>query len=116
MTGGDFTAKDFRTWSATVLMAQALAVSQELPLSAAARSRAVARAVAEVAGYLGNTPAVARRSYVDPRVADLYLDGVAVEVGVVDKGARTPGLAIHGPLERAVLAMLRDPRRAARAA
>ena len=64
--GGDFTAKDFRTWHATVLAAVGLAVSQSAAAeSAAARKRAVARVVREVAGYLGNTPAVARASYID---------------------------------------------------
>jgi DNA topoisomerase IB len=116
VTGGEFSAKDFRTWNATVLMAQALAVSDEVPASPAARRRAVTRAVQEVAGYLGNTPAVARRSYVDPRVVDLYLDGVTVEASVLDRTVASPGLAIHGPLERAVLRMLREPRRASAAA
>ena len=111
VTGGDFSAKDFRTWNATVLMAQALAVSQDAPASDSARRRAVVRAVREVAAYLGNTPAVARRSYVDPRIIDLYLDGVTVDPGVIDRSVDSPGLAIHGPLESAVLRLLRDPRR-----
>jgi DNA topoisomerase I len=116
VTDGDFTAKDFRTWNATVLMAQALAVSAAVPESAAARRRAIVRAVQEVAGYLGNTPAVARRSYIDPRVVDLYADGVTVDDAVLDRTVASPGLAIHGDLERSVLRMLRDPRRAGRVA
>jgi DNA topoisomerase I len=116
VTAGDFSAKDFRTWNSTVLMAQALAVSDGAPDSPTARRRAVTRAVQEVAVYLGNTPAVARRSYVDPRVVDLYLDGVTVDASVLDRTVASPGLAIHGALEREVLRMLRDPRRGRAAA
>ncbi len=77
VTGGDFTAKDFRTWHATVLAAVALAVSVPAvtPERAPSRRRAVARAVAEVSDFLGNTPAVCRRSYVDPRVIDRHREG-----------------------------------------
>src|SRR3954449_10849648 len=70
ITGGDFSAKDFRTWGATVLAAVALAVSGRSQDTKTARRRAVTRAVKEVAGHLGNTPAVARASYIDPRVID----------------------------------------------
>jgi DNA topoisomerase IB len=66
-SGGDFTAKDFRTWHATVLAAVGLAVSRPAAQSPAARRRAVARVTREVTGYLGNTPSVARASYIDPR-------------------------------------------------
>jgi DNA topoisomerase IB len=58
-TGGEFTAKDFRTWHATVLAAVALAVSEPAAASERGRKRAEARAAREVAGYLGDTPAVA---------------------------------------------------------
>src|SRR5512139_626642 len=58
ISGGDYTAKDFRTWHATVLAAVGLAVSTQAPESAAARKRAVNRVVREVSEYLGNTPAV----------------------------------------------------------
>jgi hypothetical protein len=61
----EYPARDFRTWHATVLAAVGLAVSGQAD-SEAARERAVARVVQEVAGYLGNTPAVARASYIDP--------------------------------------------------
>jgi DNA topoisomerase-1 len=66
MSGIDVTAKDFRTWHATVLMAVALGVSTHaLNASSAAQTRAIARAYREVSDYLGNTPAICRRSYVD---------------------------------------------------
>ena len=71
-TGGDFSAKDFRTWNATALAAVALAVSGEAARTKTARKRAVKRAIEEVAVYLGNTPAVCRASYIDPRVFDAF--------------------------------------------
>jgi DNA topoisomerase IB len=77
-TGEDLTAKDFRTWHATVLAAAALAESDEPGTSKASRRRAVKAALAEVADFLGNSPAIARSSYVDPRVFDLYEDGVTI--------------------------------------
>jgi DNA topoisomerase-1 len=100
ITGGDFTAKDFRTWNATVLAAVALAVSDEAQ-SAAARKRAVARAFGEVSHYLGNTPAVCRASYVDPRVVDRYESGVTV-AGALRR------LGTQREVERAVLDLLDD--------
>ncbi|HMH93415.1 MAG TPA: DNA topoisomerase IB, partial [Streptosporangiaceae bacterium] len=73
--GDDFTAKDFRTWHATVLAAVGLAVSERAAGSESTRKRAIARVVREVSDYLGNTPAVARASYIDPRVIELYEKG-----------------------------------------
>lgn len=109
----EFTAKDFRTWHATVLMAVGLAVSVRAATSKTARQRAVRRAYVEVSEYLGNTPAVCKASYVDPRVVDLYLDGVTVARSLDQLGADVDGgqLATQGRLERAVLAMLRDGQR-----
>ena len=78
VTGGDFSAKDFRTWNATVLAAVALAVSGQASDSQTARKRAESRAVKEVARYLGNTPAVCRASYIDPRVFDRFRDGLTI--------------------------------------
>jgi DNA topoisomerase I len=73
--GEEFSAKDFRTWNATVLGAAVLAATDKVGSSKTARQRAVKRAVNEVAEVLGNTPAVARRSYIDPRIVDRYLSG-----------------------------------------
>jgi len=70
----DVTAKDFRTWHGTVLMAMALA-DDPPPRSMTARKRVVAQAYRDVAETLSNTPAVARSSYVDPRVVDRWYDG-----------------------------------------
>ncbi|MEU5938087.1 DNA topoisomerase IB [Micromonospora sp. NPDC047548] len=78
-SGGEMTAKDFRTWHATVLAAIELA-TVGVQRSATARKRAVAGVMREVAELLGNTPTVARTSYVDPRVVDLYHDGVVAPV------------------------------------
>lgn len=105
---GAFTAKDFRTWNATVLMAQLLAL--EAPASTGtARKRAVVGCYRAVSDYLGNTPTIARTSYVDPRVVELYHDGVVLPARSLPRRRRD--LPVHGAVERAVLRMLRDPRR-----
>ncbi|MBQ0906578.1 DNA topoisomerase IB [Micromonospora sp. U21] len=78
-SGGEMTAKDFRTWHATVLAATELATVGP-GRSMTARRKAVVAVMREVAELLGNTPTVARTSYVDPRVVDLYHDGVVVPV------------------------------------
>ncbi|MFE5186386.1 DNA topoisomerase IB [Streptomyces sp. NPDC056628] len=110
LAGCEISAKDFRTWHATVMAAVALAVSQPVARSEPARRRAIARAAREVAGYLGNTPAVCRASYINPRVIELYEEGVTVAAALPDLGDEaTPGTpATHGPAERAVLRMLRN--------
>lgn len=105
----DFTAKDFRTWNATVLAAVGLAVSAPAQPDSA-RKRAVARAVQEVAGYLGNTPAVARGAYIDPRVIDQYQHGVTIVRALGDLGAASDfgEFATQGRAEAAVLRILRS--------
>ena len=107
LTSGQYSAKDFRTWSATVLAAVALAVSEEVTAPTAQR-RAVTRAVCEVAQYLGNTPAVCRTSYIDPRVIDRYLAGVTVHEALGALGADTAfgSLSTQGAVEAAVLDLL----------
>jgi DNA topoisomerase I len=81
--GPEFSAKDFRTWNATVLAAVALAKAPAPPKTKAskARERVIADAMQEVSEALGNTPAVARRAYVDQRVIDRYLSGHTIAVG-----------------------------------
>ena len=79
LTGMDATAKDFRTWHATVLAAEVLASVDRAP-SATRRKRQVKAMYDEVAAMLGNTTAVARASYVDPRVVDLFEDGTTITV------------------------------------
>jgi DNA topoisomerase IB len=114
-TGGDHSAKDFRTWNATVLAAMALAVSGEVATTKTGRQRAITRAVKEVAHYLGNTPAVCRASYIDPRVFDAYRAGLVIDRRVLEAALDAePGeLPTHHPeIERAVLDLL-DERAAA---
>jgi DNA topoisomerase IB len=108
ISGGDYTVKDFRTWHATVLAAVGLAVSEPANHSNGARKRAVARVIQEVAGYLGNTPAVARASYIDPRVIDLYQDGRTIASTLGDLGRDTDfgDLATRGRAENAVVKLL----------
>jgi DNA topoisomerase-1 len=110
VTGGDFSAKDFRTWSATVLAAVALAVSGQAAAHGTQRDRkrAVNRAVKEVARYLGNTPAVARASYIDPRVFDRYDGGLTIGGVLTELGEEGDIGSLQGPAEQAVLDLLRE--------
>jgi DNA topoisomerase I len=113
-TDGDFTAKDFRTWNATVLAAIALGSIETSESSRAARERAVSRAIKTVAAYLGNTPAVCRASYVDPRVIDRFHAGVTIAQTLEDLPASGPDLAntrTRGRIETAVLELLEDAAR-----
>jgi DNA topoisomerase-1 len=110
VTGEDFTAKDFRTWNATVLAAVALAVSAPAASSRTARKRAMTRAVKEVAYYLGNTPAVCRASYIDPRVFDRFRDGVTIGGALEQLGDEVVfgQPSTQGPIEEAVLDLLEE--------
>jgi DNA topoisomerase-1 len=103
-TGLDVSAKDFRTWGATVMAAVALAVAGPAAATKTGRKRAISRAVKEVAYHLGNTPAVARASYIDPRVFDRYRDGVVVAVHDLEHDPE--GTAIQGEVEEAVLDLI----------
>jgi DNA topoisomerase IB len=105
-TGMDATAKDFRTWHATVIAAAALASSDEPGETKASRKRAEVAAMKEVAEFLGNTPALARSSYVDPRVVDAYEEGRTIAAAVRRKAA-TPAER-QTNLERAVLRLLKE--------
>ena len=96
MVGAEFSVKDLRTWHATVLAAAAFA-REGRPESKRGRKRVEAEVIREVSEHLGNTPAVARKSYVDPRVVRLYHDGVMIK----------PKSADRETVERAVLRMLR---------
>jgi DNA topoisomerase IB len=109
LIGDEHSAKDFRTWNATVLAAVSLAADGREAGSATARKRAIKGAVGGVAEVLGNTPAVARGSYIDPRVFDRYLSGWTIG-GELDRiGAlRGPDDRRRARLERAVLDLLDD--------
>ena len=110
--GTEFSAKDFRTWAGTVLAYRALASAGPADGPTAAK-HAVVGAVRDAADQLGNTPAVARASYVHPAILDAYEDGGAGRPGrrarEFERPARAP--AAGGPPtpaeERAVLALLR---------
>jgi DNA topoisomerase-1 len=99
-----FTAKDFRTWTGTVLAAVALA-RDDPPDSERSAKRAISSAVAEVAAALGNTPAVARSAYIDPRVIDRYRAGVTINVAGTEDAL--DNIDIRGSIETAVLDLLR---------
>jgi DNA topoisomerase-1 len=105
-TGLEATAKDFRTWHATVLAAASLAETTEPGDTKASRKRAEVAAMKEVAEFLGNTPALARSSYVDPRVVDAYEEGITIRAATRRKVA-TPSER-QTVLERAVLRLLKD--------
>jgi DNA topoisomerase-1 len=106
VTGLEVSAKDFRPWNATVIAAVALAVSGLAHGSKTARKRAVTRAIKEVAHYLGNTPAVARASYIDPRILDRFHDGSTIDPTIAVTRADEP--AIQGAVEEAVLELIDD--------
>jgi DNA topoisomerase-1 len=105
--GEEFSAKDFRTWSGTVLAAVALAVSGPAQGTKSSRKRAKARAVKEVARYLGNTPTVARTSYIDPRVFDRFDGGLTI-AGVLPELAEDTSAwpDLQGAIEEAVLDLI----------
>lgn len=108
VAGQDFTAKDFRTWSATVLAATSLCAIAEFDTKAMARRNIVA-AIASVARQLGNTAAICRKSYVHPGIIDAYQGGrLATPFSALPftNGAVEP-LALT-PAEQAVLALLRQ--------
>src|ERR1700722_12928396 len=103
--------QDFRTRHATVLAAVGLAVSQAAE-SPTARKRAITRVVQEVAECLGNTPAVARTSYIDARVIARYEDGITIASSLADlgKGREFGDVATKGHAEKALLRLLSSGR------
>jgi DNA topoisomerase I len=106
--GEEFTAKDFRTWGGTLIAAIAFAERDAADTKSEAK-RTIAAVMRRVGRELGNTPAVARSSYVSPAVIDQYLDGRTIEdfrpqhLRVV--GARDIGLELE---EQALLSLLRS--------
>ena len=138
VSGGDFTAKDFRTWNATVLAAVALAGAdasagtkgqsrgtsrggnkarpkpkhgaKPKPPTATSRRRVVNAAVKTVAAYLGNTPAVCRASYIDPRVIDRYQASVTIAPALerLPDGPELANPRTRARIEAAVLELLAE--------
>ena len=108
LVGEGYTVKDLRTWAATVSAALALAQAPE-PVNKRTADRAVREAVVMVSEHMGNTPAVARRSYVDPTVIDQYTLGRTVQSAV--QNLTSPDLtepASRAAIEKAVLRLLRN--------
>jgi DNA topoisomerase IB len=106
LVGADFSVKDLRTWHGTVLAAEAFAIARE-PNSKTARRREEAAVMRAVSDQLGNTPAVARRSYVDPRVVSAYEQGLTIAPALQRaKRQRTPE-ARRETIERATARMIR---------
>jgi DNA topoisomerase IB len=108
--GEEFSAKDFRTWNATVLAAVALGLDAVDPRRRSSRERVIVQAVRGVAAYLGNTPAVCRASYIDPRVIDRYRAGatIASELSscAANGGPDLTDMRIRRRIESAVLDLL----------
>ncbi len=105
ISGAEITAKDFRTWNATVLMAAALAEAPP-PKSRTGRKKVVTQAYKQVAEHLGNTPAVCKASYVDPRVVDRYEDGETVADALDDVARADDDRTAQRVLEAAVCRLL----------
>lgn len=108
LTGEDYTAKDFRTWSGTVLAAMALQEFEKFDSEAQAKKN-IMRAIESVAKKLGNTPTICRKCYVHPAVIEAYLDGVMLEA-LQQRAQRKLANEIHAlsPEEAAVLAFLQE--------
>lgn len=104
LVGLEYSAKDFRTWNGTVLAAMRLAGRHE----AKDRSKAVTAAIKEVADILGNTPAVCRASYVDPRVIAKYERGETIHSDMERINGTSTGnrFADREALERAVVGLI----------
>ncbi|NBH05264.1 DNA topoisomerase IB [Amycolatopsis sp. SID8362] len=105
LAGEDCTAKDLRTWTATVLAAAAFAAADP-PTSESARKRAEAGVMREVSRALGNTPAVCRSSYVDPRLVEAYR-GERTIAAALKRAGRLEGDDAREVLEKACARLLK---------
>jgi DNA topoisomerase IB len=108
--GEEFSAKDFRTWVGTVLAAAGLA-TEDGGESETSRKRAVASVVKDVAEHLGNTPAVARSAYIDPRVVERFEKDDTVEDALARVDIEDLEEGIPEELEAAVLDLIDRARR-----
>jgi DNA topoisomerase I len=114
LIGEQYSCKDLRTWNATVLAAVTLAARVAeggVPEKERTRTRVVNRALEEVAAHLGNTPAIARGSYVDPRVIERFESGRTVLRALrgLQNGSLVPDLtqdSTRAELERAVVRLI----------
>ncbi|MGR7026814.1 DNA topoisomerase IB [Geodermatophilus sp. URMC 62] len=105
VSGAEITAKDFRTWNATVLMAATLA-EQPPPRNKTARNKTIKAAYVRVSEQLGNTPAVCKASYVDPRVVDRYEHGETVADALTQAAGAEDDREAQRVLEQAVCQLL----------
>src|SRR4051794_1522998 len=105
ISGAEITAKDFRTWTATVMMAATLA-EEPPPRSKRARARVVREAYVKVSEELGNTPAVCRSSYVDPRVVDRYEQGETIAEALAEASRARDDRTAQRTLEGGVCSLL----------
>jgi DNA topoisomerase-1 len=105
VVGDEFSIKDLRTWHGTVLAAEAFSYAPE-PTSKTARRRAEAAVMKAVAEELGNTPAVARGSYVDPRVVRAYEDRVTIAPALRRAERERSAAARQQIIERAAARMI----------
>jgi DNA topoisomerase I len=106
LVGDEFSVKDLRTWHGTVLAAEAFAIARE-PTSKTARRREEAAVMRAVAEELGNTPAVARKSYVDPRVVTAYEEGVTIAPAIRRAERQKQPEARRETIERATARMIK---------
>ncbi|MEU4191903.1 DNA topoisomerase IB [Kribbella sp. NPDC026611] len=111
LVGDEYTVKDLRTWTATVHAAIELA-NADPPTTKKALNAAVKDMLEEVSDHLGNTPAVARRSYVDPRVVEQYEHGHTIAAAVDRVGSDLDNEKTRAALERAVNRVLDQDARA----
>lgn len=114
IVGGEVSAKDFRTWHGTVIAAVELAERLASATTDSKRKRAVSAAMKDVSSYLGNTPTVARKSYVDPRLIDLFNDGITIDPALAVGKRDLAGGTTHGKIERAVHELLTTSKRTLR--
>jgi DNA topoisomerase IB len=105
ISDAEITAKDFRTWNATVLMATTLAAAPE-PATKTARKRVLKEAYERVSETLGNTPAVCKASYVDPRVVDRFENGDTVAHALHEAAEAPDDRTAQQVLEQAVCQLL----------
>jgi DNA topoisomerase IB len=113
LTGEQFSVKDLRTWHGTVLAAESFAAARE-PTSKTVRRREIAEVMRCVAEELGNTPAVARGSYVDPRVVEAYERGITIRSALNRLKTRGKTAARTLAVENATARMIRRIDRARR--
>jgi DNA topoisomerase IB len=106
LIGTSFSAKNFRTWNGTLLATVSVARQSGDAHTERARQRVIAQAASEVADVLGNTPAVARSSYIDPRVFERYRAGVTIAGELAEIDGRLNDEQRRAEVERAVLGLL----------